>query len=476
MRRNVLYASALTLGAAALGGRRWLKGGKSSLVEADEAAHSERELFDRGLVDIARSGWTRPEGPATGYPALSGDVSVDVAVIGAGLAGASLALHLAEAGITVAVIETRQPGWGASGRNAGHVLPTLRDRKVFAHFPDKGRRFLEAFRDNRNLPFTIAHKHGIECDGAATGYLTAARSASSIDRLRAQTAWMEDEGLLTASQLSGEAVHKETGTDFWGHGLLFEEGGRINPYRFTNGMIAAAAGLGARIFGDSPAQGIAREGERWRVSTPGGTIEAAKVIFCTGAYADGVVPEFTRAFYPLTAYALTTRPLPEAAGGIILPGQRTFAQAPFDFNPLVRDHDNRLVLSLIPSGQAPEDGEWHFRRHLEWIRRVWPQARDLPIELESYWTGRVGLRDMEFPGAFEMEPGLYGLMHFNAWGNLMAPLMGKLFAEGLTTDRMEDLPFPLTRPAPVANMNKQDRLIRRLLIPAARQAQRWKLL
>jgi hypothetical protein len=104
---------------------------KLPLVDADRAAHSDAQFFDRGLVPLERSGWTLPGGVAPPYPALAADIDVGVLVVGAGLAGSSLALHLAEAGVAVAVLEARQPGWGASGRNAGHVLPTLRDPTVF---------------------------------------------------------------------------------------------------------------------------------------------------------------------------------------------------------------------------------------------------------------------------------------------------------------------------------------------------------
>ncbi len=84
----------------------------------------------------------------------------------------------------------------------------------------------------------------------------------------------------------------------------------------------------------------------------------------------------------------------------------------------------------------------------------------------------MALRDVEFPGAYELRPGLYGLMHFNAWGNVMAPLMGKLLAEALAADRPDRLPFPLTRPRAVDDPGRQHRNIRRWMIPAARTAQR----
>lgn len=154
-------------------------------------------------------------------------------------------------------------------------------------------------------------------------------------------------------------------------------------------------------------------------------------------------------------------------------GGQTLAQVPIDLNPTVVDEHGRMVLSSIPRVEGAEDAQWHFANQMDWVHAMWPETREMAIELEAYWTGRVALRDRQFPGVFELRPGLYGLMHFNAWGNVMAPLMGKLFAEGLASDRMGDLPFPLEKPVAVANPGKQDRIIRRLLIPSARQGQRW---
>lgn len=468
--RRTLLAGTGAVAAAAATARWW--GGEPCIPDADRAARSDSELFDRGLVGIERSGWTMPEGLAASWPKLTADIGADVTVVGAGLAGSSLALHLAEAGLKVALIEARQPGWGASGRNAGHVLPALRDPAVFESFPDGGKAFFDAFREHRDLPYALAARHGNEADAVRAGYLNVAESADAAADFRAKWAWMEKLGLLRTEDIGGEELVRQTGSKLWSHAVNYPDGGHVNPYRLTNGMVAAAARLGAAVHGDSPAAAIEPAGQRWTVRTPGGSVTADRMVFCTNAYPTDVVAEFTAAFYPLTAYALTTKPLPPEAQGAIMPGRQTLSQLPLDINPLVRDRHDKLVLSSIPSVSSAEDATWHFRNQLAWLHHAWPETRDMRIELEAYWTGRVAMRDREFPGVFQPRPGLYGLMYFNAWGNLMAPLMGKLLARGLAADQTHALPFPIEKPLAVSNQGKMDRIIRHLLIPAARSAQR----
>jgi glycine/D-amino acid oxidase-like deaminating enzyme len=173
----------------------------------------------------------------------------------------------------------------------------------------------------------------------------------------------------------------------------------------------------------------------------------------------------------MTAYALCTKPLPEHLARSIMPSRSTLAQAPLDLNPLVIDEHNRIITASMPSTSDPENGQWHFAKHLAWLQRTWPQLKETRLELQHYWTGRVAMRDHEFPGAYHIDNGVYGLMHFNAWGNVMAPLMAKIFARGLVTDTMQQLPFPLEKPQQMANPNKQSLIIRSLLIPAARFGQ-----
>ncbi len=473
-RRRLLVGAGLATSAALAGWvwpRKW-----QPLLDGDRAATSSHALFDRGLVPVSYSGWTMPEGVQTDYSELDSDIATDIVIIGAGLAGTSLALHLAEAGVNVAVLEAREPGWGASGRNAGHVLPILKDLTVLDRFPDGGEMFLNAFREHHTIPFDIAEKYSIDCDAERSGYLNAMTGRGALEDFRKKMAPFENLGLQKLKTVASDEMTELTGSNYWSHGLIYPNGGRVNAYLLSNGMAKSAMRLGARVFANSEALELHPAGKKWRINTANGSVTADRAVFCTNAYPTAIVPSFANSFYPLTAYALTTKPLSAKASAAIMPGGQTLAQAPVDLNPLVKDRHDRLVLSSIPAVSKPENAEWHFHNQLDWLHRVWPDSKDMDIQLEAYWTGRVGMRDVEFPGIYESESGVYGLMHFNAWGNVMAPLMGKLLAEGLASGEMDKLPFPIEKAEPVANPGKQDRNIRQWMIPAARQAQRWGLL
>lgn len=441
-------------------------------IRRDRLATSEGAIYERGLVPVEKSGWTMPEGVTTPYPTLGESLDTDALVVGAGLAGASLALHLAEAGVPTVVLEARQPGWGASGRNAGHVLPMLKDLDLFQSFPDEGRAFLEAFRTQFTIPFDLAEKYGIDCDAVQGGYVNALQTEKAFEKFHVEHAYLEKEGYQKVIRLTGSEMEAATGSRRYPYGVVFEKGGRVNPYLLTNGMIENAVRLGARVFGNSEALSITPDGKGWRVRTAEGDVRAKRVIFCTAAYPNDIVPAFATNFHPLVAFALTTKPLPEEAQKIIMPGGGAFAEAPVDLHPMVKDRHGRLILSSLPTTFNAADAEHHFRDQLAWVHRTWPETRDIDIQMETYWTGRVAMRKREFPGAYRLKPGLYGLMHFNAWGNVMAPLMGKLFAEGLTADQPDRMPFPLEQPESVFFQAGQDLAMRDILLPAARLASR----
>lgn len=469
-RRDCLKGSAALLGASLLSGCDRADDGATGA--AGVSGTSGIDAWEAGAVPIDSSGWAAPRGVQPAYPRLEQDLDASVVVVGAGLAGSSLALHMAETGVDVVVLEARQPGWGASGRNAGHVLPTLKDLSAFKDFPDGGKAFLELFREHHTITFDVARRYDIDCDATQSGYLHATNRDGVFDSLKSTaTYWRAEQG-QQIDYLSGAEMEAMTGSRYYTLGVLYRSGGRVNPYLFTNGMVRAAAAQGARVFGDSEALTLSRSGSRWRVTTAQGSVTADRVVFCTNAYPNAIVPQFTNSFYPLTAYAISTQPLSPEARAVVMPGGATLAQEPVDLNPLVVDEHGRIIVSSIPSASRPDDAAGSFARHLAWIHRTWPETRAMDIRMEHYWTGRVALRDVEFPGVFELEPGVFGLMYFNAWGNLMAPLLGMALGKALADDRLDRLPFVLTKPEPVANPGKQDLIIRRVMIPAARLGQR----
>src|SRR5690606_29284828 len=394
-RRDYLKSSALPLTGAVLSG---CSDDATDGADSSPTTSATRAETYGYTSPLETSGWTATSGVSAGYAALEDDIDVDVAVVGAGLAGSPLALHLAESGVSVAVLESRQPGWGASGRNAGHVLPTLRSIDAIRRFPDGGKAFLEAFREHHTIPFDLARKHGLACDATQAGYLHATSRRGVFDDLKDKSRyWREQQG-QQVEWLEGKDVEAITGTGHFGHGVLYRSGGRVNPYLFTRGLIAAAVRNGARVFGETEALALAQAGERWRVTTAQGGVLADRVVFCTNAYATGVLPQFANSFYPLTAYGVATQPLPQEALELILPGRATLAEEPLDLNPCLIDEHGRLVTASIPSSTRPDDAAWHFGNHLSWVHRTWPQTRDMDIRMDHYWTGRVALRDVDFPG------------------------------------------------------------------------------
>ena len=433
---------------------------------------AEHKLYDTGTVPIASSGWAKSKGLSRNYAALEQDITTDVLVIGAGLAGASLALHLSEQGVDTVVLEARQPAWGASGRNAGHVLPLLKDFELIEQFPDQGRAFIDLFREHHAIPFDIAERYGIECDAARSGYLNAIASKSSFDKFAKSSASSAERLGQSIKTLGAGEMREMTGSDYYPYGVFYESGGRINPYLFTTGMVAVAQSKGARVYGDTEAVTVTSDGEGWVVTVENGfSVRCDKLVFCTNAYSTNIVPEFKQGCYPLTAYALSSEPLPAQLSELMMPSRATLAQVPFDLNPFLIDEHNRIITASLPSRSKPSDANWHFQNHLEWIHRTWPETQDVPIKLEAYWTGRVAMRDQEFPGMYRLGSGIYGLMHFNAWGNVMAPMMGMALANAIANDRPDTLPFPIVTPDQIAHPGKQEFIIRSLMIPAARVAQ-----
>src|SRR3954468_1074972 len=127
--------------------------------------------------------WAAVTPPGPELPALAGDASADVVVIGAGFTGLSCALHLREAGVDVAIIEAMEPGWGASGRNNGQVIPTLSrpdPDDIVARHGAVGERFVALLRDSASVLFDTVRRYDIDAEHEQAGWVQPVHSPGRI--------------------------------------------------------------------------------------------------------------------------------------------------------------------------------------------------------------------------------------------------------------------------------------------------------
>jgi len=436
-----------------------------------------RTLHARGLVDVSASGWTRPSEGSQGseappFSTLAGDHTADVAVIGAGLAGTSLALHLAEAGATVAVVEAREPGWGASGRNAGHVVSHREyAAAALAALPERGERFLALLRDAGDLVYGLARRHAIECDGVQAGYFMVSEKAREIAGAERKVERWRKLG-FRLRLLGRDETIRALGTERFPAAAVDEAGGRINPWRFTRGLARAAQRAGASVFARSPVTAVERDGACWRLRTGAGSLRAERVVVCTNAYTTDVVPGLARTFYPLAAYGLALAPLPEALRGEILPCGGAMMQLPTGFHPMLVDGHGRIVTSLLPGPLRPESAAAPLREARRWLTRTFPRLRGVPLALESYWTGATAWSPDTLPRIFEAAPGLLSLGCFSGEGNAIAPALGRHLAEALAKDDLRGLALPVSPPRALLFRSRLEVGLRWLGVPLLRLADR----
>ena len=230
--------------------------------------------------------------PAAPTPPLDGDKRVAVAVVGGGFTGLSAALHLAEAGADVAVLEAQEPGWGASGRNGGQVNPGLKHDPdaIEADFgPDLGARMVAMSGDAPNVVFDLIRRHQITCEAMQGGTLRAAFSRRSAAAVRTSAAQGARRG-GPVTVLEGDAIAAATGARRYICAMLDRRGGQVNPLGYARGLAQAAMQAGAAVHGATPVTAMRRNGGEWHVATPTGTVRAEHVVLATNGYTDDLWP------------------------------------------------------------------------------------------------------------------------------------------------------------------------------------------
>lgn len=395
--------------------------------------------------------WTATAPAAMPTEPLRGEVTADVAVIGGGYTGLSAALHLAEQGVDVVLVEAQDMGFGASGRNNGQVIPTYSrqspDEMVRKLGQTKGERLNQWVASSAQLVFDLIAKHNIDCDAAQQGWLQPAHRPGRMAGVRAKYEQWARRG-APVELLNADQTRELIGSPLYHGAWLHKEGGHIQPLSYARGLARAAAAAGARLHGHSPALSLDRNGDRWRLKTPDGTLSADTVLLGTNAYTDELWPSLKETVIPLRSFHAATAPLGDNAAKTVLPQNHGYSDTRQALWAFRKDRDGRLITTAAPLFTVGAVG--HVRQDTAArIAKVFPQAAGIPVDY--VWEGRIGMTVDRMPRFHELSGGVYAGLGYSGRGIAMATAMGRLLADRATGTPASELALPPvpTNPLPM---------------------------
>ncbi len=391
--------------------------------------------------------WSHTAEPAPDTPQLKGALRADVTVIGGGYTGLSAALHLAKRGVDVRVLEAEQPGFGASGRNNGQVIPAYSRHnpddieRVFGK--EAGSRLNDWVAGSADLVFGLIKLYNIQCEAAQNGWLQPAHRSSRMTGIRKKQSSWEAAG-QPARLLTGQETMELTGSPFYCHGgWIHERGGHIQPLGYARGLARAAVAEGAKVHGSSAALSVDRVEGRWRVRTAGGYVDSDTIVFATNGYTGALWPKLRQTVVPFRTFHAATAPISDNISQTILPenhGLSDTRQALWAFR---KDLGKRLITTaapLLPMGAREKINTTTKAR----LREVFPQIGD--IEIDHVWEGWIAMTPERLPRLHELAGGVFAGMGYSGRGIAMATAMGKSIADrvmGAPVHDIAPLPVPM---------------------------------
>lgn len=375
---------------------------------------------------------------------LSQDTEVDIAIVGGGFVGLTAARHLAAAGRRVALLEAGRLGDGASGLNAGFVVPNFAKADpstVVARLGEAaGTRLLQAVGASADAIFELVRKAAIPCDAEQTGWLHVAHDHEAATMLRARAeAW---QALGRPVTFLGERQARERTAVRLCRGALFDPaGGMLNPLALVHGLARLAVAAGATVHEDAPVGTMRQEGPRWRLAVGRHSVLAATVLLCTNAFRSGVARRLGTRLVPLPVYQIATAPLSMSDASRIAPLRNPMADTRANLFTARLDRDNRLIsggMAMVPWRAEGRMAEAIASR----LQQEFTMAESPRVDFA--WRGTAAISTDFLPRILRLGDGLWGAMGCNGRGIAVTGVVGKALADVVLGEAETRVPIPVT--------------------------------
>jgi gamma-glutamylputrescine oxidase len=365
-------------------------------------------------------------------PALQGDTTADICIVGGGFSGLSAAVACAEAGLSVVLLEAEQVGFGASGRNGGQMIPGFNmagDDLVNLVGEDTGQRLYRLAISARDRVYTRIARHNIDCD-LRPGHVHLAAKERDFGHLRHEVEFSNrmlggGEAILIPASEVGQYVNVGGY-----HGAIFiPRGGHLHPLKYSRGLARAAEEAGARIFERSRVVSVT-DGDKVVIRTATGSLTGSTVFLACDAEMAELAPAAGRYTMPVLNYIIATEPLGEERASALIPSNAAVSDSRFVLNYFRLSADNRMLFAGGEkySPKPPRDIAAFVRPYM---LKLFPQLADARIDYA--WGGAVGITVNRLPHIGRSGNILFA-HGYSGQGVLLTTLVGELVAEVMKGD------------------------------------------
>ncbi|CAD6562979.1 NAD(P)/FAD-dependent oxidoreductase [Paraburkholderia sabiae] len=364
---------------------------------------------------------------------VDSDITVDVCIVGAGMAGITAALELLRRGRSVVLLESNRVAWGASGRNGGVVSPgysTGVDNIARYVGMQKATDLYRMSIEGVDIVAENIRQLGIEEAEPIHGIMKLLRHDND-EELTARQRWLVREFGYKVNVLSTSDVRQLVVSNKYRQGILDENAFHFHPLNYARGLVNEVERLGGRVFEGAEVTSIKDHGASKRILTKGGTVTARDVLLTCGGYTGRLIPRLARSYLPISTYMMLT----EQAGSVIASAIRTRAavsdsRRASDYYRLVDGGERVLWGGLITTRRSDP------RRLADTLRNrmvdVYPQLKGLDVQIA--WSGKMAYARHLMPLIGRLDPGLWYCMGFGGHGMNTTAVGGRVIAEGITEE------------------------------------------